>query len=441
MSVPFVPFHSVPAALPPATPPLLPEANAQHATSDDTAYTDKQLQDLQMRKQFSGLWREARAQSAQMKEELRKRAAASLADQPTMVQQTRESPDRQEWIDYALPISDALGQGGLTRMVQATQKTGGPQAGCGDRSFEDYKTLMESRAPLSYQLVGGGDPNTTCIEKLPEFIICSDDHLLETFYDPFDWPKQILDYRNISDLWTESPHKGSCALWWKIECPEPATTKDEINQQIDDALRSEAGTRTYLNQTQLHDYLDWRKANGTAKGFEYILVRDRTRPSSPAPGHAGVAPSGGSSNSQGSSDGARAIFFAIMASFAALAAGGAICVSRRFYQTAAPTAVPTAGPSASPTVATTLPSGLAATTAAVSATATTTVQATSPGSMASASTTISPIGAAPQPGPSSTASVALNAAPSGSSGSDDASGTGAAAFALDIPPAGLEPDA
>lgn len=433
MSVPFIPPHAIPATLPPATPPLLPEANALHAAGADTAYTDKQLQDLQMRMQFSGLWREVRAQSAQMKEELRKRAAASLADEPTMVQQTRESPDRQEWIDYALPISDALGQGGLTRMVKATQKTGGPQAGCGDRTFEDYKTLMESRAPLSYQLVGGGDPDTTCIEKLPEFIICSDDHLLETFYDPFDWPKQILDYRNISDLWTESPFKGSCALWWKIECPEPATTKDEINQQIDDALRSEAGTRTYLNQTQLHDYLDWRKANGTAKGFEYILVRDKTRPSSPAPDHAGVAPSGDASNRQGSSGGALGIFVAIMAGFTTLAAGGAICIRRRFYQTVAPTAAPT--------VATAVPSGVAATAAAGSATATATVHATSPSSMASASATVSPIGAAPQPAPSSTASVALNTAPSGSSDSNDASGTGAAGFALDIPPAGLEPDA
>ncbi len=422
MSVPFIPPHAVPAPLPPVTPPLLPDVNAPHATSDASTYSDKQLRDLEMGKNFPGLWRLAKAQSAQVKEDLRKRAAASLANEPQMVQHSRESPDKREWVDCGLTLHDSRAQG-LARAVQGTQGTQGsgwPPAGCGDRYFSEYKELMESFAPLSYQLVGGGDPNTTCIARLPEFIICSDEYLSSTFYDPFDWPKQILDYRNITELWEESPSKGSCAMWWKIECPEPATTQDDINQQIDEALRSEAGTRTYLNQTQLNAYLDWRKANGTAGDFKYILVGDKPAQASPAPGGAVPANSGSAPDGNGSVLG---IFASITTALLAIGGAGAIYLHRRSAQGAAPS-VTTAVPSATSGVASG-PSGAG-------------LQATSPSSMASVSATVSHAGPAPQPAAASTASMAANTPSSGSSDSDDASGIGMPAHFHDLPPAGQE---
>ncbi len=436
MSAAAIPPGYVPTPAPTPHAQLLPDTNAQQAIGDNAPYTDKQLTDLEMRKQFPDLWRAARAQSKQLKEEASKDAAASLAETPKMVQQPRASEDSIEWVDLSLPLFDIRTQGRLARATENGQQAW-PPSDCGDRHFSEYKQDMESLTSLSYQLVGGGDPNTTCIAQLPEFVICSDDQLESTFYDPFNWPRQILDYRNISALWDEDGVKGSCALFWKIACPEPATTPEGINRQIDETLQKDSGTRTYLNQTQLNDYLDWRKAKGTAD-FEYILVRDKPAAAAPAaPGDAGPAPSGDSPNSNGSSWGVLGIFAAIMASLTALAAGGAICIRRRFSQTPAPGAVPT--------VATTVPSGLAAAAAASPATATATAPGTSPSSMASASTTLSHTGgapqASPQPSPSSTASTPPHAVPSNSSDSDDASGIGTSAVMLDIPPAGQEDDA
>lgn len=407
-----------------------PQADAPQAMGAEAPYADKQSTDLEMHRQFPDLWRAAQAQSKQQKDEARKEAAASLADAPKMVQQSRASRDQLEWVDFALPIFDPRTHGRLARATDNAQQ-GWPPAHCDDRYFSDYKTVMESMAPLSYQLVGGDDPDTTCISQLPEFIICSDDLLESTFYDPFNWPRQILDYRNISALWDDYGVKGSCALFWKIDCPEPATTPEEINRQIDETLEKDAGTRTYLNQTELKAYLDWREANGTARNFKYILVRDRPGQTAPAPGDGGATPSGNPSNGNGSSEGVLGIFVAIMTGFTVLAAGGAILLRQRFCQTAAPT------------ITTTAPSGLTATATATAAVATATLPGASPSSMASASTTVSHTGAAPQPSPSTTASVTLNAAHSRSSDSDsdDASGIGASAVMLDVPPAGQEDDA
>ena len=434
MSTPLIPPPYVPAPAPPSNPQLLPETNMAQANGENTPDSDKQLTDLEMRKKFPDLWRAAQAQSKQQKDEARKEAAASLADEPKMVQQPRTSEESIEWVDLALPLFDIRTQGRLARASENGQQAW-PPSDCGDRHFSHYKEDMERYSSLSYQLVGGGDPDTTCIAQLPEFVICSDDQLESTFYDPFNWPRQILDYRNISALWDEDGVKGSCALFWKIACPEPATTPDGINRQIDETLQKDSGTRTYLNQTQLNDYLDWRKAKGTAD-FAYILVRDKPAAAAPAPGDAGPAPSGDSPNSHGSSWGVLGIFAAIMASLTALAAGGAICIRRRFSQTPAQGAVPS--------VATTVPSGLAAAAAASpasQATATATVPGASPNSMASASTTLSHTGGAPQASPSTTASTPPHAVPSSSSDSDDASGIGTSAVMLDIPPAGQEDDA
>ncbi len=424
MSVPIITSTHVAAPLPPVTPPLLPDVNAPHATSDASAYTDKQLRDLEMRKNFPGLWRLAKAQAAQMKEDLRKRAAASLAYEPQMVQQTRESADKREWIDCGLALHDSRAQG-LARAAhgmqgtQGTQGSGWPPAGCGDRYFSEYKEVMESFAPLSYQLVGGGDPNATCITRLPEFIICSDEYLSSTFYDPFDWPKQILDYRNITELWEENPSKGSCAMWWKIECPQPATTQDEINQQIDDALRTEAGTRTYLNQTQLDDYLAWRKVNGSADGFRYIRVSDKQGAKAPAQQGPAAGPGPEAAKNPAGSNAAVISVFTMGIGLLTLAAGaGAIFLGKRKLPTTAPT------------VATTVPQGAQP----VRGTA-------SPSSVASASATVSHGANLTQPAPSAAQPQSATGAPSSTSSSDDASNIGTSTVVVDRLPAGQEDDA
>lgn len=415
----------VPAPLPPSVPPLLRDANAQHTTGSHPAYSDKQLLDLEMRKEFPDLWRAARAQSNEMKAEARKQAAESLDNEPKMVQQPRESQDRTEWIDHALPLFDPRTPGRLARAAAGTQRDGVP-VDCSDRTFAEYQEVMESFAPLSYQLVGGGDPNTTCIEQLPEFIVCSDPYLENTFYDPFNWPKQILDYRNISSLWEESPNKGSCALWWKIDCPEPATTPEEINHQIDDALQTHVGTRTYLNQTQLDAYLDWRKANGTAKDFRFILVRDKPEQPSPATGVAVPPNSGSSTNGNGV---VMAFFASVSALVLAIGGAGAMYLNRRCSPAQATPSTTTAIPGGQ------LGMGFAPTGASV--------HTASPSSMASASASISHTGAELQPAPSSATATPMHAVPasSGTSSSDDATGVGTSAVAIDIPPAGLEDDA
>ncbi len=427
MSTPAITPQYVPALLPPSAPPLLPDANAPHTAGRGAAYADKQLLDVEMRKQFPDLWRAARTQSNELKAEAREQAAESLSNEPKMIQQPRNSQDRKEWIDHALPFSDPGNQGKLSRAAAGTQRDGVP-VGCSDRTFADYKHVMEGFAPLSNQLVGGGAPNTTCIEQLPEFIVCSEPYVEYTFYDPFDWPKQILDYRNITALWEESPHKGSCALWWKIDCPEPATTAEEINHQIDDALQTHVGTRTYLNQTQLNSYLDWRKANGTAKDFKFILVRDKPEQDSLAPANA-LPPNAGSTIS---GNGVVMAFFASVSALVLTIGGvGAICLNRRFRPAPVTPSTTTAIPAGH------LGSGIGPTAA--------TVHTASPSSMASASSSVSHTGAAPQPAPSSTASTTTHPAPAStstsSSSSDDTNGIGTSAVVLDIPPAGREGDA
>lgn len=224
--------------------------------------------DLYMRKHYPELWRSVQEQSRKMKAERSSGQAGYAAG-----------------AGYATTATNA------PRMVQQSKRAAGcnrtddvfPPPECGDRYFDQYKNLNAQIAPeLAFDLIGGGDPECTCIKQMPEFVVCSDQYLEYTFYDPFDWPKQILDYRNVTALWDEKGTAGSCVMSWKIDCPEPAATHADIMLQIDETLKQSPGTRTYLNQSLLDDYLDWRKANGTADGFQYIRVADKEA-ATPAP--------------------------------------------------------------------------------------------------------------------------------------------------------------
>ena len=288
MSTPFIPPQYVPAPMPPAPPPLLPDANGQNVTSNDAPYTDKQALDLEMRKNYPELWRAVRALSRENKATAREQAAGSLAEAPKMVQQPREPADRLEWIDLALPFStDPRVANGMKRSAGCNRTDDVfPPPECGDRYFDQYQALQAEIAPaLSYDLIGGGDPHCTCIRQLPEFIACSAQYLEYTDYAPFNWPKQILDYRGLDWLWSKTSISGLCSLW-RMDCPEPATGDEAIYEQIDETLKANPATRVYLNQTQLDGYLAWRKLNGTMVGFHYIRVTDKA----PAPDAAPPGP-------------------------------------------------------------------------------------------------------------------------------------------------------
>lgn len=264
----------------PRVPPTLEDAYAA-----DSPAERKVLMDLYMRKHYPGLWRSRNEKSSQQEME-----ADSKVGVPRMVQQERARVARKEWIDQELPLVENRLTSGKSKRAAGCNRTDVvfPPPECGDRYFDQYKDLKAEFAPqLAYDLIGGGDPQCTCIKQLPEFIVCSDQYLGYTFYDPFDWPKQFLDYRNVTALWDENGIGGSCTRWWSNECPEPATTHDDIMLQIDETLKQSPGTRTYLNQSLLDAYLDWRKANGAADGFQYILVADKV-PTAPAAGTPGA---------------------------------------------------------------------------------------------------------------------------------------------------------
>lgn len=192
---------------------------------------------------------------------------------------TGTSNERREWIDHELPLVESRRTAGQSKRAAGCNSSDKvfPPTECSDLYFDEYKSSKAHTAPpLAYDLIGGGDPECTCINQLPEFIVCSDQYFGYTIFDRNWGPKQILDYRNATEKVDQI-----CA-GWITDCPEPAATHDDIMLQIDETLKQSPGTRTYLNQSLLDDYLDWRKANGTADGFQYIRVADKEA-ATPAP--------------------------------------------------------------------------------------------------------------------------------------------------------------
>ncbi len=93
-------------------------------------------------------------------------------------------------------------------------------------SYETYKTAGEKSGKLSYELIDA-DRLNACMDDLPEFIICNDEYLSMTNVEGWS-PKQVLNHRGTRVPDCESPFTN---------CPEPATTPEKINLQINELLK------------------------------------------------------------------------------------------------------------------------------------------------------------------------------------------------------------
>jgi len=175
-------------------------------------------------------------------------------------------------IDFELPITDDKQSNEITPENQKRQIYA-----CwnGHWYFED-KEAVESSTHLEFNWIGNLKNPRACAGDVPQFIICSDQYLGETIWPGEFHNKVILDYRNVTRLYTN----GWCnPMWEYIECPTPATEIDEINQQIDTTIKQNRLVRIYLNETDLNNYLEFRNETGELENFNYILISDK--PSTP----------------------------------------------------------------------------------------------------------------------------------------------------------------
>lgn len=184
--------------------------------------------------------------------------------------------------EYELPIATASQIKTLKRVADCTSipKNFWDNYCSNDIVFSSFKASTEYFAPVQTDLIGGDNPNCTCLEDLPIFLICNDDNLQATHYTWLVWREQFLDYRNFSQLYRESDNtqvdssKGRCKVWPQI-CPKPETSEMAINRQIDEAMESGLLTNVYLNQTQLDGYLLWRKYHDKPENFSYVVISDK----------------------------------------------------------------------------------------------------------------------------------------------------------------------
>lgn len=234
MSTPMIsPLH-VPAPLPTGQPPLLPEANAQQAADSDTGLTGKQLQDLEMRKLYGPLWREARALSRQSKSEAREQAQAP-ADLPRISQQTRASADRMDWLDYSLPIA---------KRADAQQVSP-----CWQSHSISWLQVTADSYQLKAHLVGDIDPHRTCIGDVPVFIDG----------DPWQASTLLPDYsvrggqRTVLDFTGTPAITEKCNVTAVFDCVLPDDRRS-VNEQIDEVLETSSDAYVYLSPQQLDSW-------------------------------------------------------------------------------------------------------------------------------------------------------------------------------------------
>ncbi len=270
----YAPPPLVPGALPSTLPydPSVPSALATPETGSPAAA--KLALDREMRRQYGPLWSDVVAQSRAAKAG---GGTAPATQAPRMVQRETDARGRPERFEHDLPLAaDPRMPENMKRAADCNRTENvWPHPECKARYVDEYKALLEEHFTLSCDLIGGGDPQCTCLSDVPVFVTCVDELISETLYDNpshFDWPKQILDYRNITRLWDENSIDGSCTFSSHIDCPEPASTREGIFRQIDESLNHTKATRIYLNQTQLDDYLTWRKSQGETDGFRYVRV-------------------------------------------------------------------------------------------------------------------------------------------------------------------------
>ncbi len=234
MSTPMIsPLH-VPAPLPTGQPSLLPEANAQHVAGSDTGLTGKQLQDLEMRKLYGPLWREARALSRQSKSEAREQAQPP-ADLPRISQQTRASADRMDWLDYSLPIA---------KRADAQQVSP-----CWQSHSISWLQVTADSYQLKTHLVGDIDPHRTCIGDVPVFIDG----------DPWQASTLLPDYsvrggqRTVLDFTGTPAIAEKCNVTAVFDCVVPDDSRS-VNEQIDEVLETTSDAYVYLSPQQLDSW-------------------------------------------------------------------------------------------------------------------------------------------------------------------------------------------
>ncbi len=273
----YAPPPLVPGALPSTLPydPSVPSALATPETGSPAAA--KLAQDAEMRRLFGPLWSEAVAQSRARKAG---GSTAPEAQAPRMVQRAADTTQHPERFEHDLPLAANPHVHANTKRAANCNRTEylWPHPECKARYVDEYKSIIEQSFIMSCDLIGGGDPRCTCLSDVPVFVTCVDEQIGNTLFDNpayFDWPKKILDYRNITRLWDENSIQGSCTFSTHIDCPEPATTREGMFRQIDESLNQTKAMRIYLNQTQLDDYLAWRKSKGETDGFRYVRVSNR----------------------------------------------------------------------------------------------------------------------------------------------------------------------
>lgn len=175
-------------------------------------------------------------------------------------------------IDFELPITDEKQSNEITPENQKRQIYA-----CwnGHWYFQD-KEAVESSTHLEFNWIGNLKNPRACAGDVPQFIICSDQYLGETIWPAEFHNNVILDYRNVTRLYTN----GWChPMWQDLICPTPATEIDDINQQIDATIKQNRLVRIYLNETDLNNYLEFRNETGELENFNYILISDK--PSTP----------------------------------------------------------------------------------------------------------------------------------------------------------------
>ncbi len=252
MSTPTIPPFHVPAPMPNVQPLLLPDPNAAHVAGSDTGLNSKQLQDLDMRKLYGPLWREARELSRRSKAESREQTSSPDV-MPRMEQQTRAPADKMDWLDYSLPVAKRAGAQQVSPCWQS-------------HSISWLQVTADSYQ-LKAQLVGDIDPHRTCIGDVPVFV------------DGNPWQANALlpDYsvrgeqRVVLDFTGTPAIAEKCNVTAAFDCVVPDASRS-VNDQIDDVLESTSDAYVYLSPQQLDDWAASKADSVKGGSLRYIRL-------------------------------------------------------------------------------------------------------------------------------------------------------------------------
>lgn len=252
MSTPTIPPFHVPAPMPNVQPLLLPDPNAAHVAGSDTGLNSKQLQDLDMRKLYGPLWREARELSRRSKAESREQTSSPDV-MPRMEQQTRAPADKMDWLDYSLPVAKRAG----AQQVSP----------CWQSHLISWLQVTADSYQLKAQLVGDIDPHRTCIGDVPVFV------------DGNPWQANALlpDYsvrgeqRVVLDFTGTPAIAEKCNVTAAFGCVVRDASRS-VNDQIDDVLESTSDAYVYLSPQQLDDWAASKADSVKGGSLRYIRL-------------------------------------------------------------------------------------------------------------------------------------------------------------------------